>query len=87
MNVKVSVGDHPDGPGPVLTPASVPATEFETKQIAGTEVKLRRTGNKNMPAAMFTTKDGLLVTIFGPELPEGDAEIAAASVLQAYAET
>ncbi|MFZ3129835.1 MAG: M56 family metallopeptidase [Desulfosporosinus sp.] len=80
LNVRMSKGDHPFGElGPVLTLNS----GFDTKQIDGTEVKLRNTQNNNLPAAQFTVKNGLLFTIYSPDLPEYEMEKVVTSILQA----
>jgi len=52
LDVEIGKGDHPFGEQtPVLTPDS----DFDTKQIDGTEIKLRlRNNTKGLPAAKFT---------------------------------
>lgn len=59
-------------------------SDFDTKQINGTEVKLRKNLNKSLPAAQFDTKEGIQFTIFTPELQETDVEKVVTSILQSY---
>lgn len=59
-------------------------SDFGTKQINGTEVKLRKNLNKNLPAAQFDLKDGIQFTIFAPELQESEVEKVVTSILQSY---
>lgn len=84
LNVMMNTGDQPYGsdPAPVLTPDS----DFDTKQIDGTTVKLRKTNNNNLPAAKFTIpEDGLEFTLAGADLQESEVEKVVTSILQAYA--
>ncbi|WP_434510316.1 M56 family metallopeptidase [Desulfitobacterium sp. AusDCA] len=59
-------------------------SDFDTKQINGTEVNLRKELNKNLPAAQFGIKDGIQFTIFAPELQESEVEKVVTSILQSY---
>ncbi|SHH36731.1 M56 family metallopeptidase [Desulfosporosinus lacus] len=68
------------GSKPMLTPNS----DFYTKQINGTEVKLRKTQNVSLPAAQFTIKNGLQFVITHPDLQENEVEKVVTSILQAY---
>lgn len=81
INVTISKGNQPYGdPNPVLTPKA----DFETKQIDGTDVKLRKNYNDNLPAAKFTIPEtGLDCTLYSTE-QESTVEKMAESVLQAY---
>jgi len=80
LNVMITKGDQPYGdPTPVLTPNS----DFETKQIGGTEVKLRNNYNENLPAAKFTIPNGLDCTLFST-VQESEVEKMVESILQAY---
>jgi len=65
----------------VLTPAS----DFDTKQIAGTEVKLRRKNdNQNLPAAKFTIPENGLECMLYTTVQESEVEKVVESILQAY---
>lgn len=80
LNVQISKGDGPFGAwAPVLK-----NTDFVTKQIDGNSVRLRETSNKNLPAAQFTIKNGLLLSIFSTE-SQSDVEKVVTSILQASA--
>jgi len=79
LNVQMSIGDHPFGfSDPVLTPDS----DFDMKEIDGIEVKLRKTWNENLPAAVFTIKNGLKFSIASTE-SQSDVEKVVSSILQA----
>jgi len=83
LNIMMTTGDQPYGfePTPVLTPDS----DFDTKQINGTTVKLRKTTNSNLPAAKFTiSENGLEFTLFAPGLQQSEVQKMVTSVLQAY---
>ncbi|MHB8126131.1 MAG: M56 family metallopeptidase [Desulfitobacteriaceae bacterium] len=81
LNVMITKGDQPYGdPTPVLTPNS----DFNTKQIGGTEVKLRNNYNGNLPAAKFTIpENGLECTLYST-VQESEVEKVVESILQAY---
>lgn len=82
LNVMMTTGDQPYGdPTPVLTPNS----DFDTKQINGTTVKLRKTNNNNLPAAKIVIpENGLEFTLYGPDMQESEVEKVVTSILQAY---
>ena len=83
LNVQMTTGDQPYGfePTPVLTPDS----DFDTKQINRTTVKLRKTNNNNLPAAKIAIpENGLEFTLYGPDMQESEAEKVVTSILQAY---
>ncbi|KJR45418.1 Regulatory sensor-transducer, BlaR1/MecR1 family [Desulfosporosinus sp. I2] len=82
LNVEIGKGDHPFGePTPVLTPDS----DFDTKQIDGTEVKLRRKNdNQNLPAAKFTIPENSLECMLYTTVQESEVEKVVTSILQAY---
>jgi len=77
----ITKGDQPYGDSsPVLTPNS----DYETKQIGGTEVKLRNNYNGNLPAAKFTIPENGLECIVFSTVQESEVEKVAESILQAY---
>jgi beta-lactamase regulating signal transducer with metallopeptidase domain len=78
LNVQMSKGKLP------FKVMALKPSDFNTKQINGTEVKLRKTLNKNLPAAQFTMKDGIQFTIYAPELEESEVEKVVTSILQGY---
>ena len=79
LNVQMSIGDDSFGfRDPVLTTHS----DYDTKQIDGIEVKLRKTWNGNLPAAVFTINNGLKFSIFSTE-SQSDVEKVVSSILQA----
>ena len=81
LNVMITKGDQPYGdPTPVLTPNS----DFETKQIGGTEVKLRNNYNENLPAAKFTIPEFGLECKLASTVQESEVEKVVESILQAY---
>jgi beta-lactamase regulating signal transducer with metallopeptidase domain len=82
LDVTMNIGGFPfGGPTPTLTQNS----GFDTKQINGTTVKLRKTNNSNLPAAMFSIpENGLVFTLHGQDLRESEVEKVVTSVLQAY---
>lgn len=80
LNVQMSIGNHPYGdPTSVQTPNS----DFDTKQIHGTEVRLRKTLNGSFPASQFTLKNGVKLSIYSPVMPESEVEKVVNSILQA----
>ncbi|HWQ40608.1 MAG TPA: M56 family metallopeptidase [Desulfosporosinus sp.] len=81
LNVVITKGDQPYGdPIPVLTSNS----NFDTKQIGGTEVKLRNNFNENLPAAKFTIPENGLDCIVYSTVQESEVEKVVTSILQAY---
>ncbi|MDO0823887.1 M56 family metallopeptidase [Desulfosporosinus nitroreducens] len=81
LDVEIGKGDQTFGEQtPVLTPDS----DFDMKQIDGTEVKLRKTHNDNLPAAKFTIPENGLECMIYSTVQESEVEKAAASILQAY---
>lgn len=82
LNVEIGKGDHPfRDPTPVLTPDS----DFDTKQINGTEVKLRlKNYNQGLPAAKFTIHENGLECIVYSTVQESEVEKVVESILQAY---
>lgn len=83
LDVEIGKGDNPFGePTPVLTPDS----DFDTKQIGGTEVKLRLKNNiQGLPAAKFTIPEKGLECIVYSMVQESEVEKAVESILEAYA--
>ncbi|ODA42899.1 M56 family metallopeptidase [Desulfosporosinus sp. BG] len=79
INVQMIKGDHPYGFAPVPTPDS----EFDTKQIEGIEVKLRKNYNDNLPAAVFKINSGLKFEIASTE-SQSIIETMVKSILQSY---
>ncbi|MCO1603090.1 hypothetical protein [Desulfosporosinus nitroreducens] len=78
LDVEIAFGE----PTPVLTPDS----DFDTKQIGGTEVKLRLKNNiQGLPAAKFIIPEKGLECIVYSTVQEFEVEKAAESILQAYA--
>ena len=81
LNVQMIKGDQPYGsPTPVLTPNS----DFDTKQIGGNEVKLRKNYNENLPAAKFVLPENGLECILYTTVQESEVEKTVTSILQAY---
>jgi len=81
LNVQMIKGDQPYGfTSPVLTPDS----DFDTKQIGGAEVKLRKNYNGNLPAAKFTIPQNGLECIVASTVQESEVEKVVTSILQAY---
>lgn len=81
INVEMIIGDHPYGfAGPVSTPDS----EFDTKQIDGIDVKLRKNYNDHLPAAVFQISSGLRFEIYSTE-SQAIIETIVKSIVQAYA--
>lgn len=80
MNVQMSKGKLPFKEMAL----ELKPSDFDTKQINGTEVKLRKELNKNLPAAQFGIKDGIQFTIFAPELQKSEVEKVVTSILQDY---
>ncbi|MDQ7093520.1 M56 family metallopeptidase [Desulfosporosinus sp. PR] len=79
INVQMIKGDHPYGFAPVSTPDST----FDTKQIEGIEVKLRKNYNDRLPAAVFQISSGLRFEIASTE-SQAMIETMVKSILQAY---
>ncbi|EGW37006.1 M56 family metallopeptidase [Desulfosporosinus sp. OT] len=82
LDVEIGKGDHPFGePTPVLTPDA----DFDTKQIDGTKVKLRRKNNvAGLPVAKFTIPENGLECIVYSTVQESEVEKVVESILQAY---
>ncbi|HVJ49780.1 M56 family metallopeptidase [Desulfitobacterium sp.] len=81
VNVLISKGGQPYGdPTPVLTPDS----DFDTKQIDGSEVKLRKNYNENLPAAKFSIPKYGLEGMLYSTVQESEVEKVVTSILQAY---
>jgi len=81
LNVEMIKGDQPHGSAsPLLTPDS----DFDTKQIGGTEVKLRKNYNENLPAAKFVIPQNGLECILYTTVQESEVEKTVTSILQAY---
>lgn len=83
LDVEIGKGDNPFGePTPVLMPDS----DFDTKQIGGTEVKLRLKNNiQGLPAAKFTIPEKGLECMLYSTVQESEVEKAVESILEAYA--
>ncbi|WP_425804543.1 M56 family metallopeptidase [Desulfitobacterium sp. Sab5] len=79
LDVQVSKGNYPfDVPARELKPL-----DYNTKEINGTEVKLRKTLNMD-PAAQFNIGEGIHIRIFTSELQESEVEKVVTSILQSY---
>ncbi|MGC7872664.1 M56 family metallopeptidase [Desulfosporosinus sp. SYSU MS00001] len=83
LDVLMYYGDRPfESPISVL----ISGSNFDTKQIDGTEVKLRKTQNDDtLPAAIFTYKNGLKYELHSQVLPESEIEKVVTSILEASA--
>jgi len=83
LEVIMNIGGHPFGD---QTPMLTPNSDYDTKQINGTTVKLCKTNNSNLPAAKFTIPvNGLEFTLSAPGLQQSEVEKVVTSILQAYA--
>ncbi|WP_088186108.1 hypothetical protein [Desulfosporosinus sp. FKA] len=80
LEVVMYNGDTPFGAPKLKT-----GSNFDTKLIEGTEVKLRKTQSDTLLAAMFTYKNGLKYEVITPVLPESEVEKVVISILQASA--
>ncbi|WP_052090690.1 M56 family metallopeptidase [Desulfosporosinus sp. HMP52] len=80
INVQMIKGDHP-----WFAPVATPDSTFDTKQIDGIEVKLRKNYNDGLPAAVFQISSGLRFEIASTE-SQGIIETMVKSIVQTYAD-